>query len=34
MEEILKDKYGRKLATIKDEYGKKVIYDVSGRKLA
>ena len=34
MEEILKDKYGRKLATIKDEYGKKVIYDVYGRKLA
>ena len=34
MEEVLKDKYGRRLAVIKDEYGKKVIYDVYGKKLA
>ncbi len=33
MDEVLKDKYGRIVATIKDEYNKKVIYDVYGKRL-
>ena len=33
MSETLKDRYGKIIANIKDEYGKQVIYDVYGKKL-